>query len=219
MRKALWIASATLLVLSPLTVCSQDQSQAKQEPPPEKQAQQPSKQQQDALAAAGRKARADKEKKGQKAGVVWTNDNIPKSPGQLSEIGPPAPAPASKSGAAEAAPAGAQPAAQPEGKPGAKKEPVKDEAYWRAKFADARQALHKAEQDLNVMQRELSKLQVEYYPDPQKAMEQQYSRSDIVKKQADIDAKQKEIEQRKQAISDMEDELRRAGGDPGWASE
>jgi hypothetical protein len=144
---------------------------------------------------------------------VWTNDNIPKTPGQLSLIGPPPAAP--KEGAAE----GAQTGAQAEGQQGEKKVPVKNEAYWRAKFAGAREGLKKAELDLSVMQRELAKLQVEYYPDPQKALAQQYSRSDIIKKQADIDAKRAEIEQRKQAISDMQDELRRSGGDPGWANE
>jgi hypothetical protein len=216
MRKALWMASATLLVLSPLTLCSQDQPQPQQQPPPEKQAQQPSKQQQqqDALAAAARKARAEKEKKNApKPAVVWTNDNIPKTPGQLSLIGPPPAAP--KEGTAE----GAQAGAKTEGQPKEKKEPVKNEAYWRAKFTDARQGLQKAELELSVIQRELARLQVEYYPDPQKALAQQYSRSDINKKQADIDAKQTEIAQRKQAISDMQDELRRSGGDPGWANE
>ncbi len=144
---------------------------------------------------------------------MWTNDNIPKTPGQLSLIGPPPTAP--KEGAAE----GAKPAAKAEAQKEEAKEPVKDEKYWRAKFSDARQGLKKAELELSVLQRELAKLQVEYYPDPQKALAQQFSRSDIIKKQADIDAKQKEIDQRKQDLSDMQDELRRSGGDPGWANE
>ncbi len=223
MGKALWMASATLLVLSPLALCSQDQPQPAQQPPAEQQAAQPAaqqaaqpskqQQQQDALAAAARKARADKEKKGQKPPVVWTNDNIPKTPGQLSLIGPPPAAP--KEGGAE----GAKPAAKAETQKEEAKEPVKDEKYWRTRFSDARQGLKKAELELSVLQRELAKLQVEYYPDPQKALAQQFSRSDIIKKQADIDAKQKEIDQRKQDLSDMQDELRRSGGDPGWANE
>ena len=67
------------------------------------------------------------------------------------------------------------------------------------------------------MQRELGTLDVQYYNDPVKAMQQQLSRDDINKKTADIDAKKKQIEADQQAIDDAQDELRKAGGDPGWA--
>jgi hypothetical protein len=36
-------------------------------------------------------------------------------------------------------------------------------------------------------------------------------------KTSKIDAKKKEIEQLKQSFSDLEDDLRKSGGDPGWA--
>jgi hypothetical protein len=48
-------------------------------------------------------------------------------------------------------------------------------------------------------------------------MQQGYTRSDIDEKTAKIDAKKKQIEADGQAISDAEEELRRSGGDPGWA--
>jgi hypothetical protein len=48
-------------------------------------------------------------------------------------------------------------------------------------------------------------------------MTQQNSRADINEKQAKIDAKKKELEQLKQGLGDMEDQLRKSGGDPGWA--
>ncbi|MGH9710407.1 MAG: hypothetical protein ACRD37_07660, partial [Candidatus Acidiferrales bacterium] len=94
-----------------------------------------------------------------------------------------------------------------------------DEATWRGRFADAR---HKVEQDkaeLSIMQREISQLQLQYYPDPTKALMQSVDRSDIVNKQKAIDDKQKQIDADQQAISTLEDELRKAGGDPGWARE
>jgi hypothetical protein len=67
------------------------------------------------------------------------------------------------------------------------------------------------------MQRELGTLSLQYYPDPNKGMQQQLSRDDINKKTADIETKKKEIAADQQAIDDAEDDLRKAGGDPGWA--
>jgi chromosome segregation ATPase len=98
-----------------------------------------------------------------------------------------------------------------------KKEDTKGEEYWRKRFATTREKLASSEKELDILQRELDKNEVQYYPDPQKAMEQQFNRSEINEKRAKIDAKQKEIEALKQQLSDMEDDLRKAGGDPGWA--
>ncbi len=58
---------------------------------------------------------------------------------------------------------------------------------------------------------------MEYYPDPQKAMTQQNTRADVKEKQTKIDAKKKELDQLRQALSDLEDDLRKSGGNPGWA--
>jgi len=98
-----------------------------------------------------------------------------------------------------------------------KKEDAKGEEYWKKRFATTREKLAGAERELDVLQRELDKNEVQYYPDPQKAMMQQFNRSEINEKRAKIDAKQKEVEALKQQLSDMEDDLRKAGGDPGWA--
>jgi polyhydroxyalkanoate synthesis regulator phasin len=46
---------------------------------------------------------------------------------------------------------------------------------------------------------------------------QQNNRSDINDNQAKIDAKKKEIDSLNQQLIDLEDELRKAGGNPGWA--
>jgi hypothetical protein len=48
-------------------------------------------------------------------------------------------------------------------------------------------------------------------------MQQDLTREDINKKTSDIEAKKQQIEADKQAIADAEDDLRKAGGDPGWA--
>ena len=70
---------------------------------------------------------------------------------------------------------------------------------------------------MDILQRETQKDQIQYYPDPQKAMTEQYTRKDINDKDAKIAAKRKEIDQLKQGLADLEDALRKAGGDSGWA--
>jgi len=67
------------------------------------------------------------------------------------------------------------------------------------------------------MQRELGVLDVQYYNDPVKGMQQGYSRSDINEKTDKIESKKQAIAADQQAIADAEDELQKAGGDPGWA--
>jgi chromosome segregation ATPase len=93
----------------------------------------------------------------------------------------------------------------------------KSETYWRKRFAKLHDKLNNAEQELDVLQRELNKDQVQYYNDPQKALMQQHDRSDIKDKTARVDAKKQEVASLRQQLSDLEDELRKAGGDPGWA--
>jgi predicted RNase H-like nuclease (RuvC/YqgF family) len=165
-------------------------------------AQDPSSQQAvDPLAAAARKARAEQQS-APKPKKVYTNDDF-------------APPPAAK--ATDAKPAAqAGSAATSDAELAAENDP-KTEIYWRKRFSKVRDKLATAEKEVAVLQREFDKDEVQYYPDPQKALMQQYTRKDINDKRAKLDAKQKEVDSLKKQLSDMEDELRRAGGDPGWA--
>ncbi len=200
MRKAILIALSFGLASLPMAARAQEPQSQPQSLPQQAQPQTQSPPQHDALAEAARKAR-EQRKNLPKAAKVYDNDNIPRNPGSVSVVGE-----AGKK--SEAAALTKEEKAQ-----------QKDEAYWRARFAKARAKLKKDQDELEVLQRELGQLQVEYYPDPMKALQQQYSQADINKHRAKIDAKQKDIQQDQQAISDLEDELRRAGGDPGWSSE
>jgi hypothetical protein len=74
-----------------------------------------------------------------------------------------------------------------------------------------------AEKELDILQREVNKAQTQYYSDPQKALSEQYSRKSINEHDTEIAAKKQEVAQLKQALSDLETELRRSGGDTGWA--
>jgi predicted RNase H-like nuclease (RuvC/YqgF family) len=158
----------------------------------------------DPVADAARKAREQK-KNAPPPKKVYTNDDFSPAP-------QPAPAPAAKSSG------DASPTADAETPAGPADEKVKDpQAYWHKRFQKARDDLAKSEKELDVLQRELDKNQVQYYPDPQKALMQQHDRSDINGNQAKIDAKKKEIDSLTQQLADLEDELRKDGGNPGWA--
>ncbi|HUL16701.1 MAG TPA: hypothetical protein VLV88_11940 [Terriglobales bacterium] len=159
----------------------------------------------DPVADAARKAREQK-KNEPKPKKVFTDDDV--KPAEA----PPAQAQASAQGqAAGSGQTGATGAAA------ASKEDPNGETAWRKRFAEQRAKIAKAQEELDVLQRELEKAQVQYYPDPQKAMTQQLTRNDINEKSAKIAAKQKEIEQLNNELSEMEDQLRKGGGDPGWA--
>src|SRR5438132_411496 len=54
-------------------------------------------------------------------------------------------------------------------------------------------------------------------PKPQKAMTQQNTRGDVNAITAKIDAKKQELAQLRQGLDDLEDQLRKSGGNAGWA--
>jgi hypothetical protein len=60
--------------------------------------------------------------------------------------------------------------------------------------------------------------QQQYYSDPNTAMKEQFNRQDLTDTKTKIDDKTAAIAQDKQAISDLEDSLRQAGGEPGWSN-
>jgi hypothetical protein len=162
----------------------------------------------DPLVAAARKAREQKkEQAGAKPPRVFNNDNIP-TQGGVSAVGQ---SPAAGATDGTDASAGATPAA------GAASSSGSDEKSWRDRFKRLNKKLEQDQAELDIMQRELGVLDVQSYTDPVKAMQQGYSRSDINEKTDKIEAKKKAIEADQQALADAEDELQRAGGDPGWA--
>jgi hypothetical protein len=180
--------------------------------------------QSDSLGDAARKARAQK-KDPSKPAKVFTNEDVGSLKGTISVIGN---EPAPGTGAFKTAEKNddKKPANGADAKPtnaadvkDAKKEQAKDEPYWRAKFAAARKTLAEDTKELDILQREFNLKQEQYSQDPNWAMHEQNSRADINKTQSEIETKKQDIDKDKQAISDLEDELRKAGGDAGWANE
>lgn len=209
MRKQFWLAGILALIMPPAALAQQtpqstqsSDKQAASQSTTKTGPQTTATPQPESLAEAARKARAA-EKTAPKATMVFTNDNIPSASNGVSVVGQAAASSSTETAnSAPTTPAGSG-----------------DEAAWRQKFADARHKIDQDKQELAVMQRELGELNVQYYANPTQALMQSISRSDITKKQAAINAKQKQLAADQQALSDLQDQLRKAGGDPGWARE
>jgi hypothetical protein len=173
---------------------------------------------QESVAAAARKAQAQK-KSSAKPVTVFTNDNIDTVKGTINVVGETPAPPADKTTTAQdktkTAPTDDKSkAASADDKAGS----TKDEAYWRKAFAEARKKLADDTHELDILQREYNLKQQQYYSDPNTAMREQYNRQDLTDTKTKIDEKTAAVAQDKQAISDLEDALRQAGGEPGWAT-
>ena len=207
MRKNDWMKIAVVaagLCLAALGSYAQEQSSSQQTGDP--------------VADAARKAREEKEKKNaQKPKRVFTDDDVkPAGPAAPDKAAAPrggaATAPTNGTEGASAATATGSQKAE-----GEEKEDPNGEKAWRKRFSEQHQKIAKAEKELDILQRELQKSSVQYYADPQKAMKEQNNRGEINGKTAKIDAKKKELEALRQQLDDMETQLRKSGGDPGWA--
>ena len=196
MRVKNWFAASVLLLgfclaLRP-ALAQQQQSQAS-----------PAPQSGDPVADAARKAR-EQQKAAPKPKKVYTDDDVkPATPASDATAAP------GSGGTQAAADTGTGAAGAGKGEDA--------EKTWRKRFQDQRDKIAAAEKELDVLQRESDKAQIQYYNDPTKAMNEQYTRKVINDKNAKIDEKKQEIANLKQQLSDMEDELRKSGGDPGWA--
>lgn len=200
MRKRILMVTAALLLFSATGAAAQQSQSAPQVIPAQQTQPAPS------IADAARKAREAKKSEPKSAKVI-TNDNLPGG-SDVNVVGAaPAAAAASpdSSDAAVAAPSGKMNLAQ-------------QEEMWRGRFAKARAKQARDEAELDVLQREMSRLQLVFYPnDPMKQLQQSVTLGDLNNQQKKIEKKQADIAADKAAIADLEDSLRHAGGDPGWA--
>lgn len=98
-------------------------------------------------------------------------------------------------------------------------ENLQSEAQWRKRFAELHEQLDYSQRELSVLKREWSASLVQYYPNPMKALREQFTRREVNALAKKIRDKKAEIAQLMQTISDLEDDLRHSGGPPGWARE
>ena len=213
MRKNVWMKVALVAAgfcVAAFASYAQDQGSAQQTGDP--------------VADAARKAREAKQKKdAQKAKKVYTDDDIkpaaPDKPEIQNASAAGATTGASGTEAATASGTQAATAQKPEDgkKDNAEKEDPNGEKAWRRRFAEQHKRIADTEKEIEVLQRELEKSSVQYYADPTKAMKEQNNRAEVNEKTAKIEAKKKDLAQLQQQLEDMEADLRKAGGDPGWA--
>src|SRR6267143_6523001 len=127
----------------------------------------------DPVADAARKAREAK-KDAPKPKKVYTDDDVKTSAPEPAAA--PAAAPVDANSGTVAAKTGQASGDAAKSTDDSQKEDPNGEAAWKKRFQSQRNKIAKAEKELDILGREFEKAQVEYYPDPQKAMTQQNSR-------------------------------------------
>jgi hypothetical protein len=168
------------------------------------------------LGDLARQLRGPRPKAGQKP-KVFTNDNLPT---RATEESPTAAAGTSATPSEEkGAEPGGPTAAKEEAKGGSKAKSsteVHDEKYYRTRMDELQAQLQLHQRELSVLQQKTSQNEMQFYTNPNKGLQEQYSRSDINKGQSAIEKKQEEIAADEKAMEDLRDQLRREGGDAGW---
>jgi hypothetical protein len=93
----------------------------------------------------------------------------------------------------------------------------RDEKYWRTAFQKARDDAKNAEDKVQILDLKLRDLNTQYLRQSDIYNRENRLGPEITATQKDLDAARAQAEQAKQKIPDLEQELRRAGGLPGWA--
>ena len=187
---ALWMTNALL---------AQSPTQTPPQPQPKSQQSQPS--------PTGETAKPETDKDNSAADKVYTDDDVEKlPPGGISVVGPPAPPPSAATSSGDSP---ARAALLNQGDKSAKAK-----AYWQARFAAARNKLGQDQKALPALQSQLETERVQQdllSGDTTQVYSDEFM--DLLNK---IDALKLEIQNDKQALSDLHEEFRKAGGQPGW---
>lgn len=157
-------------------------------------------------------ARAVRTEKRPPAKKVYTNDNLP-STASISVVGPP---PASTEEKPAAKPQDEKPKAdkdqdQKEGKSSENKAP-RDEQGWRNQLDAQKTKIADLTRELDLLQREYKLRVADYYADAGTQLRdpKKWAEEDA-KYRADVAEKQKQLEEAKAQLQDMEEQARKAG--------
>src|SRR5262245_29734232 len=119
-------------------------------------------------------------------------------------------APAAPAGSTAAVVAPAAPAGPTDNK-------GRDEKYWRAQFQKARDDVKKADERVQLLDLKVKELNTQILRQSDVYNREYRLGPEIADAQKQLDESRKAADQAKKKISDLEDELRRSGGLPGWA--
>lgn len=134
---------------------------------------------------------------------LYTNDNLPTGDG-ISVLGPAAAEGKTQYGALSA------------------KASLANEqrmAYLRGKLADLQQRLQLHEREVDVLNQQLGQSRMQWSPNPNEALRQEYSRQNVNNLAGKIDQKKQQIASDQKQIQSLQDELQRDQSRFGWLSE
>ncbi len=92
-----------------------------------------------------------------------------------------------------------------------------DEKYWRTLFDNARAALKKAQDNAQVLDLKIKDMNTQLLRQSDIYNREYRLGPQIADSQKQLDEANKQVDDAKKKIADLEDELRRAGGLPGWS--
>jgi hypothetical protein len=155
------------------------------------------------LGELARKVRAERAEQHLKNVPLYTNDNLPPGPGEIGELGPGGP------GGQQAIVSLAAKQASVE------KQQIEKLRYDLAK---AQQRLQMHQRELSVLEQQLAQNNIQYYPDPNQALLQEYNRSDINTLTENISEKKQQIADNQQTVDNLQSELQNAQARWGWVT-
>jgi hypothetical protein len=93
----------------------------------------------------------------------------------------------------------------------------RDEKYWRDAFQKARDAVRKADEKVQLQENKIKDLNTQFLRQDDIYNKENVVGALITAAQKDLDTARAEAEQAQNNVSKLEDDLRAAGGLPGWA--
>ena len=142
------------------------------------------------LADLARAERSQRSRESSRPARLFTNDNLPRGAGGLSIIGS---LQHEDNGEATA------------------EEKAETAGRLTLKIADLKERLETHQRELGVLQQKLGENQVQFYPNPNDILRQEYSREDIDRLTQAIDQKRQQVEADQQALAEAQDEVARRG--------
>src|SRR5580704_5540394 len=169
-------------------------------------------QQGDSLAEAAQRAQSEK-KSAPATHKVWTNENIPTTPGTISIVGV-----ADTSSTADSAAGDSAKPAAPANSANKARKTDKDAAAIQSDLAAAKLDLNTVTTDLDILTRKQILDSQSYYSKPGYASDTAGA-AQLSDEQAEVDAKKQEVADAQKKVNDLQDQLAAANSDSGAASD